>query len=198
MIFADVRWHLLWYDHLGLEILSQIWLQIVLWEQKVIPLPEAIRCIYITNLLSAVGFRTEEEIRIGLIFLPSNSQQPGSAVPLLPPPACLDLSTQKEVWGRVWLLKGATASGFLWVVLHSLGEVLRHPTVEKHKSDCQQGTVKHIWELSHLKLEHLWRHLPINRCSQFLHIMWFFMEEPNFLLSIPYRRAIRLAEIPMF
>lgn len=147
VIFPAVCWLVLWYDYLyqfrGLKILSQIWLQIVLWKERAILLLEAFTYIYITNFLSSVVV-FEKEIQIRLIFLPSNSQQPSSGVPLLPPPACLDWSTQKEVWGRVWLLKGATASGFLWVVLHSLGEVLRHPTVGKYKSDCQQGTAKYL------------------------------------------------------
>lgn len=148
VIFAAVCWLLLWYDYQfrGLKILSQIWLQIVLWKQKVISLPEAFWYVYIATLLSSVGFFPDQKeiCIIRLTFLPSNSQQPSSAVPLLPPPACLDLSTQKEVWGRVWLLKGATASGFLWVVLHSLGEVLRHPTVGKDKSDRHQGAEKYL------------------------------------------------------
>lgn len=104
-----------------------------------------------TNLMSSIMSSQWKDRHTRSIFLPSNSQQPSSAMPLLPLPACLDLSTQKEVWGRVWLLKGATASGFLWVVLHSLGEVLLHPTVGKYKTDRQQGSVKY-WELSQLKL----------------------------------------------
>lgn len=114
------------------------------------------------------------------VFLPSNSQQPNSAVPLLPPPACLDLSTQKEVWGRVWLLKGATASGFLWVVLHSLGEDLLHPTVGKHKTDCQQGSVKY-WELSQLKLSHLRVRVGKQSLFTIAYHLIFFMEKPNFI-----------------
>lgn len=60
MIFTAVCWLLLWHDYLyqfrGLKILSQIWLQIVLWKRKVTPLPGAFRYIFIANLLLSVGF----------------------------------------------------------------------------------------------------------------------------------------------
>lgn len=143
-------------------------------------------------------FLNWKKVRIRLIFLPSNSRQLSSAVPLLPPPACLDLSTQKEVWGRVWLLKGATASGFLWVVLHSLEEVLRHPTVGKYKSNCQQGKVKYFKTASVEAIT------TVCACAKaaahkepFSVLAHHFIGKPNFLLST-HRIAIALAKITVF
>ncbi len=77
--------------------------------------------------------------------LPSNSQQPGSAVPRRPPPACLGLSTQTGGWGRALQSKDATASESLWGAQQYLAAVPHHPTTETkmwHEKQVSQ-TEKH-------------------------------------------------------
>lgn len=80
VIFTAVCWLLLWYDYLyqfrGLKILSQIWLQIVLWKQKAAALPGAFTNIYVTNLLSSVGVfrnwkRKTSQVNIPTFQLPA-------------------------------------------------------------------------------------------------------------------------------